>query len=352
VPLVGTNGENIDMAPGFHEGLVYVSTVPTNVNAEYPEGGVGVLWALDAKTGKKVWHFDTVPKSLWGNPKVNSGGGVWYPPSFDQQGAMYFGTGNPGPFPGSSQQPWGASRPGPNLYTDSIVKLDAKTGKMRWYYQQTPHDLFDWDFQNSPILASSAGRELAIGSGKSGIVVAVDAKTGKPVWKRPVGEHNGHDEDGLKAMNGDPLEPTMTVAPGTLGGAIAPMAANKTTLFVPVVNHPVRVSESGETNETSPLAGEMVAIDIKTGKVVWNQEYQAAAFGAPTAVNDMVFFATFDGVVHGLDASTGGEVWTANLPAGSNSGVAISGDTLLVPAGLPTEEGQQPELVAFRLGGE
>ena len=74
--------EGVDMAPGYHEGPVYVSTVPTNPNAEYPAGGVGTLWALDAKTGKKTWHFDTVPKSLWGKPKVNSGGGLWYPPSF------------------------------------------------------------------------------------------------------------------------------------------------------------------------------------------------------------------------------------------------------------------------------
>jgi outer membrane protein assembly factor BamB len=350
-PLVGTKGENIDMAPGHQDGLVYVSTVPTNVNAEYPEGGVGVLWALDAKTGEKVWHFDTVPKSLWGNPKVNSGGGLWYPPSFDQEGAMYFGTGNPAPFPGTPQAPWGASRPGPNLYTDSMVKLDAKTGKMRWYYQQTPHDLFDWDFQNPPILVSAGGRELAIGSGKSGVVVALDAATGKPVWKRPVGEHNGHDEDGLKAMRGQKLEATMNVTPGSLGGVIVPMAANKTTLFVPVVNHSVQLSANGERSETSPLLGEMVAIDIKTGKVEWNQEYPAAAFGAPTAVNDMVFFTTFDGIVHGLDAKTGGEVWTAQLPAGSNSGVAVSGDTLLVPAGLPTAEGQKAALLAFRLGG-
>jgi len=349
--LVGSNGENIDMAPGYQDGLVYVSTVPTNVNAEYPEGGVGVLWALDAETGKKVWHFDTVPKSLWGNPKVNLGGGLWYPPSFDEKGAMYFGTGNPGPFPGTPQAPWGASRPGPNLYTDSMVKLDAKTGKMDWYYQQTPHDLFDWDFQNSPILVNAGGRELAIGSGKSGVVVAIDAATGKPVWKRPVGEHNGHDEDGLKAMRGQKLPATMNVAPGSLGGVIAPMAANKTTLFVPVVNHAVQYSGNGERAENTPLLGEMVALDIKTGKVEWNQEYPAAAFGAPTAVNDMVFFATFDGIVHGLDAATGGEVWTATLPAGSNSGVAISGDTLVVPAGLPSGQGQKPQIVAYRLGG-
>src|SRR4051794_211901 len=189
----------IDMAPGYENGLVYVSTVPTNVNSEYPPGGVGTLWALDARSGQKKWHFDTVPKDLWGDKKLNSGGGLWYPPSFDGKGAMYFGTGNPVPYPGTASKPWGSSRPGPNLYTDSIVKLDARTGKMDWYYQQTPHDVYDWDFQNSPIRARAGGLEVAIGSGKSGIVTAVDMKTGKPVWSTPVGRHSGHDDDGLLA---------------------------------------------------------------------------------------------------------------------------------------------------------
>jgi outer membrane protein assembly factor BamB len=342
--------EGVDMAPGYHEGLVYVSTVPTNPNAEYPPGGVGTLWALDAKTGKKKWHFDTVPKSLWGKPKVNSGGGLWYAPSFDEEGGMYFGTGNPAPYPGEQGAPWGASRPGPNLYSDSMVKLDAKTGKLQWYYQQTPHDVYDWDFQDPPILTEAGGRKLAIGAGKSGIVVAVDAKTGKPVWKTPVGEHNGHDEDGLRAMHGETSKLGGKVAPGTLGGVIAPMAANKTTVFVPVVNHSIEVNGGGtEINENSPLTGEFVALDIKTGKILWGKEFEGAAFGPPTAVNDMVFFTTFDGTVHGLDAKTGSEVWSASLPAASNAGVAISGDTLLVPAGLATE-GQKAEMVAYRVG--
>ncbi|HEY2052728.1 MAG TPA: PQQ-binding-like beta-propeller repeat protein, partial [Solirubrobacterales bacterium] len=133
--LTRNKHEGIDMAPGYEDGLVYVSTVPLNVEGRYEGGGVGVLWALDAKTGKKAWHFDTVPESLWGNPQVNSGGGVWYPPAFDGKGGMYFGVGNPAPYPGSKQAPFGASRPGPDLYTDSLVKLDARTGKMDWYHQ-------------------------------------------------------------------------------------------------------------------------------------------------------------------------------------------------------------------------
>ena len=129
---------------------------------------------------------------------------------------MYFGTGNPAPFPGQSGEPWGASRPGANLYTDSIVKLDAKTGQLQWYHQATPHDLYDWDFQDPPILTEIGGREVAIGAGKSGLVIAVDAETGKQIWKTPVGEHNGHDNDGLRAMKGETskLKGQMVVAPG------------------------------------------------------------------------------------------------------------------------------------------
>jgi outer membrane protein assembly factor BamB len=342
----------IDMPPGFHEGLVFVSTVPTNVRSEYPAGGVGTLWALDAKTGKKEWHFDTVPKSLWGNKVVNAGGGLWYSPSFDDKGGMYFGTGNPVPYPGEGKFPFGASRPGPNLYTDSLVKVDAKTGKLAWAHQVTPHDLYDWDFQDPPILASAGGRELAIGAGKSGLVVAVDAKTGKQVWKTPVGKHNGHDQDGLLAMHGETSKiKTGTVYPGTLGGVIAPMATDGKTLFVPVVNHPLILASGTEIGEGPEATGELVALDVATGKIDWNNAYETPLYGAPTVVNDMVFVSGFEGVLRGLLAKGGGEMWNASLPAGSNTGLALSGDTIVVPAGITVAEGQRPALAAFRLGG-
>ena len=354
VELTRGANEGIDMAPGFHDGLVYVSTVPVTPNSEYPGGGVGVLWALDAKTGKKVWHFNTVPDDLWSkkNASINSGGGLWYPPSFDKKGFMYVGTGNPAPYPGTASFPWGSSRPGPNLYTDSMVKLDAKTGKMQWYYQQTPHDVYDWDFQDPPILIGAGGRQLAIGAGKSGIVTALDAETGKLVWSTPVGTHSGHDDDGLLAMRGETSKiKGGSVYPGTLGGVIAPMASDGSSVFVPVVNHPLTVTGGSEIGESGGLTGEVVALDVKTGKVEWNRKYPSAAFGAPTVSNDVVFVTTFEGIVHGLDAKTGGEIWQGSLPAGSNTGTMVSGDTLVVPAGIPAAEGQQPELVAFRLGG-
>lgn len=352
VTLTRNASEGIDMAPGFHDGLVYVSTVPVNVGEFYGGGGVGILWALDAKTGKKVWSWDTVPKSLWGNPKVNSGGGLWYTPAFDDKGSMYVGVGNPGPIPGTPEFPFGSSRPGPNLYTDSIVKLDAKTGKMDWYHQQTPHDVNDWDLQNPPILAKVGGKDIVIAAGKSGFVLALDRETGKVLWERAVGVHNGNDDIGLKTMDGNPnVKTPLTLFPGSLGGVIAPASTDGSLLFVPVINHSLTILENSEKEETSPLTGELVALDIATGAVKWKHKFSGGAFGATTVVNDLVFATTYEGTIFAFDTKGGRVVWQASLPTGTNVGVMVSGDTLLAPAGVPLAEGQAPSIVAYRLSG-
>lgn len=347
--------EGIDMAPGYHDGLVYVSTVPVTVEEFYGGEGVGILWALDAKTGKKVWHFNTVPDDLWTNDsaarKINSGGGLWYPPAFDEQGSMYVAVGNPGPLPGTEKYPWGSSRPGPNLYTDSIVKLDEKTGKMDWYFQLTPHDVNDWDLQNPPILVKAGGKDMVVGSGKSGIVIALDRKSGKLLWEQPVGIHNGWDDIGKEAMEGKEPKLPVTLLPGSLGGVIAPMATDGSTLFVPVVNSSLTLSSQTEKSEGGPGNGEVVALDLKTGKVKWKEETATPAFGYMTAVNDLVFATTYDGTVSAFDAKSGTVVWREKLPAGTNTGVTVSDDMLIAPAGVAAAEGQTPQIVAYRLGG-
>jgi hypothetical protein len=123
VSLTRNAGEGIDMAPAYQDGIVYVSTVPGNQKRFYAGNGVGILWALDAASGRRLWHFDTAPEDLWSaqHKDINSGGGLWYSPAFDGQGSMYIGVGNPGPFVGTEKYPWGSSRPGPDLYTDSLV---------------------------------------------------------------------------------------------------------------------------------------------------------------------------------------------------------------------------------------
>lgn len=354
VTLVRNAQEGINLAPGYDDGTVYVSTTPVNAGSLYEGGAVGILWALDGKTGKKLWSWDTVPKNLWGDPKTNSGGGLWYTPAFDGKGFMYFGVGNPAPFPGTPQDPYGESRPGPNLYTNSIVKLNAKTGKMEWYYQFNPHDIYDWDLQGPPMLVKSKGKELVITPGKVGYVVAVDAKNGKLVWKQPVGTHNGHDNDGLYAMRGEYEKIKKgTVYPGVLGGVIAPGATDGTNVFVPVVNGPAEAVSGSETGQGGTVApsGEIVALDVATGQIEWKHKFPTApAYGAATVVNDLVFVTTGDGKVHGFDTSSGRPAWRESLPAGTNAGIMADGNTLVAGAGLLTGEGQVPELIAYSLG--
>ena len=148
-------------------------------------------------------------QDLWGNPAINSGGGLWDPPSFDRQGNLYIGIANPGPIGQSGWPrgyPWGTSLPGPDLYTDSVVKL-SPAGNLPWYYQLTPHDLFDWDLQNSPVLTTANGQPVVIDGGKAGILIELNAHTGKPLWNLPVGVHSGPAGAGLLTQNATPSSP-------------------------------------------------------------------------------------------------------------------------------------------------
>lgn len=341
-------GEAIDMAPGFREGLVYVSTLPSALKG----GERGTLWALDAASGKKVWSFATVPKGLWGNPQVNYGGGAWQTPAFDEEGGMYLGVANPGPLAGTARYPWGKSRPGPNLYTNSIVKLDAKTGKLEWYYQLTPHALCDWDLQGPPILIDAGGRELVVIAGKSGIVLALDRHSGKLVWRRTVGIHNGHDRDGLRAMRGDysNLSIPQTVYPGTLGGVLSPASTDGSLLFFPVVNHPTTLVSQSASKENGAKKGELLALEAASGSVAWRQKLPSAPIGATSAVNDLVFASTLAGKVYAFGAKSGSQAWESTLPAGMIAGIGFGGNMLLAPAGTLTSREQSPQLVAYRLG--
>lgn len=170
VALDATSGERIwskrivsDVTQGItqqltaHDGILYVSTIPgSSASHFYEGGGMGIIHALDERSGDELWSFNTVKNGqLWGNPKVNSGGGAWYPPAVDtSNGTTYWGIGNPAPFPGTKAFPSGSSRPGPNLYTDSELALDS-SGDLQWFRQVKPHDLTDGDFQVSPILTTA-----------------------------------------------------------------------------------------------------------------------------------------------------------------------------------------------------
>src|SRR5204863_1113084 len=114
------------------------------------------VYSLNAKTGETRWSFQTVKggAKLFGNAKVNSGGGLWYPPSVDSQGRVFLSVANPAPLYGTPKFPNGSSRPGPDLYTNSLVALNGQTGKLLWFRQAVPHDVRDYDLMIPAIITT------------------------------------------------------------------------------------------------------------------------------------------------------------------------------------------------------
>ncbi len=354
--LTRNANEGIDMAPGVFDKTVYVSTVPGNAKSFYKGNGVGVLWALDAATGKQKWKFLTVPEDLWSpeHTDINSGGGLWHPPAFDDDGNVYVDIANPAPWPGTNEFPWGSSRPGPNPHSNSLVKLNPDDGKVIWARQMLAHDVYDWDLQLPPILTKDGDRSLVLSSGKLGYVIATDPADGTVVWKNPVGEHNGHDHDNELALDGETAQlPKLpvTVLPGILGGVETQMAAADGVFYVPIVNLPVRFPNQETPQLEIPKGtGEVEALNIADGSLKWKRELPQPAYGAATVSNDLVFTTTFEGKVIALDRDDGSIVWQKQMPAGTNAPLAIVGDTLITAASFPQTKDQQPAIIAYRLG--
>jgi alcohol dehydrogenase (cytochrome c) len=357
--LIRNKTEGIDMAPGVNNGTVYLSTVPGNAKGFYAGNGQAVLWALNAKTGATKWKWEEVPKNLWSDKytKINSGGGQWDPPSFDANGDLYVSVSNPAPFPGTKALPFGSSHPGPNLYTDSIVKLNKDTGKLVWHYQLTPHDINDWDLQNSPILTKANGKAIVVTGGKGGIVVAVDQATGKLLWKTPVGKHNGHDHDGLLtlAQAKKKLKPPYVVYPGILGGIESQLGSDGTNVYAAVNN--LASTYTDFTNPGIKLGdftkgtGDIVALNQATGKIVWDHKLNQSPYGAASITNDVLFTTTFDGKLWAFDTKDGKTLWSTQLPAGTNTPVAIAGNTVITAGSFPQGKSQKAQIVAYRLPG-
>lgn len=361
--LSNNDFECIDMVPLVYDNTVYISTNPNNVtHGNYRGGARGILWALDAATGVTLWSFDTSTDNLWGSPRINSGAGLWYPPSVDDQGYLYFGTGNPAPYPGNEQYPNGTSRPGPNDYADSMVSLDPATGAVRWSVNAHPHDLFDHDLQNSPVLATVTLNQtptlIAVGTGKTGTVVAADAKTGAVLWKTPVGKHQNDELQELPPG-------TTQIYPGTLGGIESPIAFGDGKIFAPYVDFPEYLTPTkGATtpNNISNATGGLAAIDGATGVVAWDVKINAIPVAAATVVNDVVLTGSTDGYLRAYDLKTGTQVWEFKAPAGLNAPPAVAGDTIILPAAapifVPTPQSGTPEpapkvnpqIVALKLG--
>ena len=287
---------------------------------------------------------------------MNSGGGLWSTPSIDDDGTLYMDVANPAPFPGTPKYPNGSSRPGPNLYTNSLVALNARTGKIKWYFQAVPHDIRDYDLETPPILATftigGKPRDVVISGGKMGTVYVVDRHTGRLIWKRNVGIHNKW---------GNPARPFPTkksgfpvnMYPGNLGGIETPMSLSHGTIYVPVVNLCTKITAQEnypagiEVCDLAKAHGEVNALDGATGRMVWKRKLPTTPFGAATVVNDVVFTPGFDGKVYALRRSDGKVLASPAASAAVNAPPAISGDTLYLGAGLPAGAGQTAALQAW-----
>jgi glucose dehydrogenase len=265
-------------------------------------------------------------------------------------GSVTFGIGNPYQSIGSA-----IAHPSRQLYTDSEVNLDAATGKLRWYYQAVPNDFEDHDLQASPISASIGAVPVIITAGKMGIVYALNARSGALLWKAPVGEHNGHDNDSQLLLSHQiTIKLPYTASPGPLGGVLSNMAVAEGSVYVATIDLPITyTSLSSVTGDQAggSATGEVEALSLATGKVEWDTKVPTLPLGAATVANDLIFTTLYNGVLIALNRGTGAIVYQHLLPASTNAPIAVFGNTVLVPAGAPvaSRSGRRgnPQLVAY-----
>jgi alcohol dehydrogenase (cytochrome c) len=328
------HGYSATVAPLAIKGLVIVGIA----GAEF--GTRGFLDAYDAETGKRVWRFWTVPApgepggDTWGgNDSWKRGGGsTWITGSYDPElNVIYWGTGNPGPdFNGDV-------RPGDNLYTCALVALDADTGKLKWHYQFTPHDVHDWDATSDPVLLDldHQGRKVkaVMMANRNGYYYALDRTNGKLLAAKAYTKVSW--ADGINLSTGKPnliagQEPTEegNRSCPTIGGGHNWQA----TAYSPMTNLYYFNTTDGcqlyykyeqeyvdglwyQASTVGPIAGEpssgsIVALKPATGDVAWRFELTSGpTSGLLATKGNLVFGGDREGYVFALDALTGKVLW-------------------------------------------
>ena len=347
--LLNSGQGSFEIQPQVAGGRVYLASA-------YGSGpGGGVLLALNASSGKLLWKFSTLTGGQGaGVASLGLGsGGAWEPPLVGSDGSVTFGIGNPYQSIGGAIE-----HPAKLLYTDSELNLDAATGKLRWYYQAVPNDFKDHDLQTSPISTVVAGTPAIIGSGKMGIVYAMNASTGALLWQRPVGAHNGTDNDSALLLEHKltTLKLPYTWEPGPLGGVLSNLAVADGSVYVATLNVPVKSTTLSSVNGNASVkgekaGGEIEALNLATGAVEWSTTVDTLPLGATTVANNLIFTTLVTGKLIALNRATGAIVYQRALPTTTNSTIAIAGNTVLVPAGGPGSSakggGGNPQLVAY-----
>ena len=332
-------------------------------------GVVGRVEARDPRTGRLIWMRPTVeghmgykydkdgkktelgisgttnktwPGDLW----KTGGAATWLGGTYDATtGLAYFGTGNP--------SPWNSHlRPGDNLYSASTVAIDITTGDIKWHYQTTPHDGWDYDGVNEFVTFDMGGKRMGGKADRNGFFYVIDAKNGKLenafpfvkkiTWASSIDLKTGRPNFIDAGRPGDPTKgadgkkgATVFAAPGFLGGKNQmPMAYSpKTNLFyVPanewgmdIWNEPVSYKKgaaylgAGFTIKAlnDDYIGALRAMDPKTGKIVWENKNPAPLWGGVmSTAGDLVFYGTPEGFLKALDAKTGKELWKFQTGSG------------------------------------
>ena len=299
---------------------------------EYPTRGF--IDAYDPTSGDRIWRFYTVPSpgefgsETWpDDPEVmaRGGGATWMTGSFDPElNLIYWGTGNPNP------DYYGEKREGDNLFTNSILAIEADTGTLRWHYQFTPHDLHDWDSNHVPVLADlvldGELRKVVMVANRNGFFYMLDRVTGellvgKPftdtTWAREIGS-DGRPivlNDGSKGCLPDPWGGTNFMPPSFNPDLemLFVTAREVCATFVPQEPEivPGRPSFGGVVwIDRDQGYGALRAIYVKTGERQWEFRYPSATMaGVMTTASGLVFAGDHEGNFMAFEASSGRNLW-------------------------------------------
>ena len=318
----------------------------------------GFIAAYDAVTGEEAWRFYTIPgpgepgHETWAGDDWEHGGApAWLTGSYDPDlNLTYWGIGNPGPDWNPSQ------RPGDNLYSDSVVALDADTGELQWYFQFTPNDPYDYDSVQIPVLIDAPdGRggmlKLMLWGNRNGFFYVLNRESGRFLSGSPFVDVNwasGLDDSGRPVLT--PQPPGATTYPGVQGGTnwYSPSYSPGTGLFYvsawesygavfqpeeqeyregriflggrPASPIPggatVPALQRGPVNKWTDAAGSgaVVAIDPRTGEAKWKFEMtDVTTSGILTTASDLLFTGGREGYFHALNAATGDLLWKTTL---------------------------------------
>ncbi len=303
----------------------------------------GFLDAYDANTGERVWRFYTIPgdgephNDTWEGDSWKTGGApTWITGAYDPDlNLVYWGTGNPGP-------DWnGEAREGDNLYSDSVIALDADTGELKWHFQFTPHDVHDWDATQIPILIDiefdGRPRKLMLFPNRNAFFYVLDRVTGeflrgtpfaKQTWAERIDE-NGRpiripgmlpNEEGVlvyPSINGAANWWSNTYSPRTELLYVVTYDGAETFFIGEDEYVPGELFVGGGADRYVPqetYASMIRALDPRTGDTRWEFSLQPKTqSGLLSTASDLVFGGSVDGYFYALDAVNGTELWRINV---------------------------------------